>query len=313
MLNGSLRPISVLIVGDFLLDTYTIGSVRRISPEAPVPILEVKTLDYRPGGAGNVVLNLASLGARVFAAGRIGADPDGERLRESLSRENVDLTALLSTSHPKTPVKNRIVANGQQLLRIDSEVVAPLSPSFEESLLSHIDSLLPQIDIIALSDYGKGIATPTLTPRLITLAHNKKIPIIIDPKGRDFTKYRNATVIKPNLKEAYDAANLLPDQPLELVAERLLPFGFEHLLITRSEEGMTLFNHKCQRSDFPVRQREVKDVTGAGDTVLAVLSIALGNGLDIGAAIHLANCAAGLVIERFGCAQVTLKELELIV
>lgn len=309
MLAGNpLRSVSVLVVGDFLLDTYTTGTVRRISPEAPVPILEVTALDSRPGGAGNVVLNLASLGARVFAAGRIGVDADGERLLAALSGANTDLSALLPSKHPKTPVKNRLVANGQQLLRVDSEVITPITPAFEESLFSHLSPLLSKIDIIALSDYGKGIATPTLLARLIETARTRNIPIIIDPKGRDFAKYRNATIIKPNLKEAYDAANLTYDQPLELVAERLLPLGFDHLLITRSEEGITLFT-KNVRKDFPVRLREVKDVTGAGDTVLAVLSVALGNGLSIEDAIPFANCAAGLVIERLGCAQVTLEEL----
>ena len=306
MLTGD---VSVLVVGDFLLDTYTIGQVRRISPEAPVPVLEVTSLDYRPGGAGNVVLNLASLGARVFAAGRIGADGDGEKLTAALSKHNINLRALLPTQHPKTPVKNRIVANGQQLLRVDSEVIVPLQAAFEQELLSRIDALLPDIDIIALSDYGKGIATPTLTAHLTAAARKKNIPLIVDPKGRDFTKYRNATMIKPNLKEAYEAANLTYDQPLELVAERLLPLGFDHMLITRSEEGMTLFDAALTRRDFPVRQREVKDVTGAGDTVLAVLSIAMGNKIPLSEAIHLANNAAGLVIERLGCAQITLEEL----
>jgi D-glycero-beta-D-manno-heptose-7-phosphate kinase len=307
MLIGKTQ-VSILVIGDFLLDTYTRGHVHRISPEAPVPVLEVHSEDARPGGAGNVVLNLTKLNARVFAAGRVGTDSQGTQLMDYLAHEQVDLTALFPSSEP-TPVKNRLIAESQQLLRVDREMIAPLSPALEQRLLKQIDQILPHVDVIALSDYGKGVITVSLCTSVMKMAKTASIPLIADPKGRDFTKYRGATILKPNLKEAYDAAHLPLQAPLEEVAKRLLSFELEHLLITRSEAGMSLFSSDASRHDFPTHAREVKDVTGAGDTVLAVLSFALAHRLDIHSAIRLANRAASIAVQRIGCAQVTLEEI----
>ena len=306
MLSGN--RIDILVVGDFLLDTYTTGLVRRISPEAPVPVLEVKKQESQPGGAGNVVLNLSKLGANVYAAGRIGSDVNGTQLIDVLVRQGVNIEALFSSSEP-TPVKNRLISESQQLLRVDWETITPLSPAFEDQLLHHLLPLIPQMDVIALSDYGKGVVTDSLSAALIFAAKEASVPLIVDPKGRDFSKYRGATILKPNTKEAYDAANLPTTASLEQVAERLLNLELDHLLITRSEAGMSLFSSDQSRRDFPTHSREVKDVTGAGDTVLAVLSFALAHRLDIESAIRLANRAAGIVVQRLGCAQVTLKEI----
>jgi D-glycero-beta-D-manno-heptose-7-phosphate kinase len=169
---------------------------------------------------------------------------------------------------------------------------------------------MADVQIIAVSDYGKGFLSPRLLSGLIEVARQKGIPVIVDPKGDDFSKYSGADIIKPNLSEAYAAAKLSSDAPLDLVAERVLARGeFEHLIITRSEAGISLFDRAGQRQDFPVRSREVKDVTGAGDTVLATLSASLANGLDLRSALHLSNVAAGIAIERLGCVRVTLADL----
>jgi D-glycero-beta-D-manno-heptose-7-phosphate kinase len=303
-------PVHVLVVGDFMLDTYTTGKVKRISPEAPVSILHVQKEESRPGGAGNVVLNLISLGAKVIAVGRVGFDTAGEELRSALEEEGANTEALLIQKGFRTPVKNRLIADAQQVLRVDTETISLIPEHLEQAIAEKIPQLLDQVQIVAISDYGKGFLSPSLLTYLIEAARSKKIPIIVDPKGNDFLRYRGATVIKPNLGEAYAAAKLPPEMPLEMAAKAILKMvQVEMLLVTRSEEGISLFHKNGESFDFPVRSKEVKDVTGAGDTVLAIISFALANGLDIKYAAQMANIAAGIAIERLGCARINLSEL----
>ena len=303
-------PVRVLVIGDFMLDTYTAGKVKRISPEAPVSVLHVQKEESLPGGAGNVVLNLISLGAKVIAVGRVGFDAAGDELRDSLEREGVDIDNLLLQKGYKTPVKNRLIADAQQILRVDFESLSPLPGQLEEEVLERFPLLMEKIQIIAISDYAKGFLSPSLLQKIIQMASSKGIPVIVDPKGNDFSKYSGATVIKPNLSEAYAAAKLPPEASLDQVAASVLQScGVEMLIVTRSEAGISLFNKAGQRFDFPVRSKEVKDVTGAGDTVLSMISIALANQLDIKYAAQLANIAAGMAIERLGCARINLSEM----
>jgi rfaE bifunctional protein kinase chain/domain len=304
------RPFKALVIGDFLLDRYTTGRVGRISPEAPVPVMEVFSEESKAGGAGNAALNLIALGGFIFAMGRIGPDARGSELKERLDQKGVDTSSLFIEKQYKTAVKNRFIADSQQLLRVDFETVCPLEPETEQAALEQLKRLVPLVDVIALSDYGKGFLSDALIQSAIALGKHFKIPTIIDPKGLDFFKYRGATILKPNLSEAYAAAKMPRTASLDLVARQLLELSqVEYLLITRSEAGISLFNQEGQRTDFPVRSKEVKDVTGAGDTVLAVMSLALAHQLDLPFAIHLANIAAGLSIERLGCAQIYLSEI----
>jgi D-beta-D-heptose 7-phosphate kinase/D-beta-D-heptose 1-phosphate adenosyltransferase len=304
------RPVKVLVVGDFMLDTYTTGKVRRISPEAPVSVLNVQKEESRPGGAGNVVLNLISLGAQVSAIGRIGEDRAGELLSNALEKEGVSIQGLLVQKGFKTPVKNRLIADSQQVLRVDFEEISPIPESLEHAIVEKLPDFLEGVQIVALSDYGKGFLSRSLLMAIIETAKEKKIPIIVDPKGDDFSKYQGATVIKPNLSEAYAAAKLSFEVSLDQVAKSILSnTHVEMLLVTRSEAGMSLFTREGLRFDFPVRSKEVKDVTGAGDTVLAMISAALANGWDIKYGAQLANIAAGIAIERLGCARINLSEL----
>lgn len=307
---NSFRPFRVLVLGDFMLDTYTTGRVKRISPEAPVPIMEVIRRESRPGGAGNVVLNLTTLGARVFAVGRIGADGEGRSLKGRLDEEGADTQGLLVEPNYQTPVKNRLIGDSQQLLRVDFETISPLQADLEEQVIEKLKELIPQVQIVALSDYGKGFLTNRLIATALKIAKEANIPSIVDPKGSDFTKYKGATLLKPNLSEAYAAAKMTHQTPLDQVASHLLAISsVELLLITRSEAGMSLFDAEKRRADFPVRSKEVKDVTGAGDTVLSIICLGLANGLDMHVSAQLANIAAGISIERLGCVQVTLSEL----
>lgn len=312
-LSGMLNrfaPVRVLVIGDFMLDTYTTGKVKRISPEAPVSVLHVQKEESRPGGAGNVVLNLISLGADVVAVGRIGDDIAGKELREALEKERADINNLVLQKKYKTPVKNRLIADAQQILRVDFETVQPLPEDLEQQIIEKLSSLIDSVQIIAISDYGKGFLSRQLLKKTIEVAKKKGIPVIVDPKGDDFSKYYGATVIKPNLSEAYAAAKLASEAPLDQVASVILKnCGVEMLIVTRSESGMSLFNTAGQQFDFPVRSKEVKDVTGAGDTVLSMISVALANQMDIKYAAQLANIAAGMAIEKLGCARINLSEM----
>ena len=303
-----LKPFRAMVLGDFLLDTYTTGIVRRISPEAPVPILEVKQEDARPGGAGNVALCLKALGAHVSCVGRVGPDLHGDKLKDLLS---MDHSLVLTEKGYITPVKNRLIANSQQLMRIDREKVTPLDPHLEAYIVQELEAKIAQMDVVAISDYGKGFLTKTLLESVISIAKEKKVPVIVDPKGIDFSKYRGATLIKPNLSEAYLAAKMDESTALTEVAKALFEDADpQHLLITRSEAGLSLFSKEGIQQNFPVISREVKDVTGAGDTVLSTICLGMANGLDLSSTLRLANIAAGIVIEKLGCCQVTIKEIQ---
>lgn len=312
-LTGTISRLSsrkILVVGDLMLDTYTIGKARRISPEAPVAVIQVLREENRPGGAGNVVLNLISLGAKVSLVGRIGSDSASDTLREALLQENVDVRGLFVQYGFSTPLKNRVIADNQQIVRVDYEQVVPLPEMLEQQIVESLPMLMEDIEAVAISDYGKGFLSRTLLSAIMELAKQKNIPVITDPKGIDFTKYNGTTVIKPNLSEAYAAAGLLPDASLDLAAHKILQLAnAQTLMVTRSEAGISIFHRHGERNDFPVRVREIKDVTGAGDTVLAMLTYATANGLNIAEAAQLSNVAAGLAIERFGCARITLSEL----
>ncbi|HAB99029.1 MAG TPA: HldE protein [Parachlamydiales bacterium] len=304
------HPFTALVIGDFFFDTYITGRVKRISPEAPVPVLEVLKQESRPGGAGNVVLNLAAIGAHVFAIGRMGHDAEGQQLKCRLQADGADVSAFVIQPAYQTPVKHRFIADSQQLLRVDFETVDPLPRELEEAVLLQLPSMIQRSQIVAISDYGKGFLTRHLISQTIEMAKKAGVPVIVDPKGLDFTKYRHATVLKPNASEAYAAANMASSSSLDAVAQHLLDLSqVDKLLITRSEAGMSLFESGKARKDFPVRSREVKDVTGAGDTVLSFICLALANGLNVDEAAQLANIAACISVERLGCVQVTLAQL----
>jgi len=303
----------VLVVGDLILDTYTIGKCHRISPEAPVPVVRVDDEDHRPGGAGNVMLNLLSLGCNVVAMGRVGNDAAGKKLLQGLEGEGVDVSGIVEQEDWPTPVKNRIIAGHQQIVRVDREVVTPMAVEVEESVIDALPLLMDRIDIVAISDYAKGTLSTTLLQRVIEAARRRSLPVIADPKGVDFAKYSGVHVLKPNNAEAMLAAGLETDASIDDVAKAIMSKTVvEWLMITRSEAGISLFSDGgFERRDFPVVAREVKDGTGAGDTVLAMLTAALANGFGMIEAIELSNVAAGIAIERLGCARITLSELAL--
>jgi D-glycero-beta-D-manno-heptose-7-phosphate kinase len=312
MLTGVLGRLDrqrILVIGDLMLDRYTIGVVRRVSPEAPVTILQVQREESRPGGAGNAILNFLSLGQEVVAVGRTGADREGEELRRGLEQAGADLRGIVIQPGYQTPLKNRLVAANQQIIRVDLETIEPLPEYFCTQLADQLPELLIGVTAVAISDYGKGLLTRVLLARVIGLARERGIPVIVDPKGRDFSPYAGATLIKPNLAEAIEASGI-HGESLERVANRLFAItSADYLMITRSEEGVSLFGRDGQSHYFPARIREVRDVTGAGDTVLAVVAAAMANGLPTEAAAELANIAGAIAVSQFGCARVSLSDL----
>jgi rfaE bifunctional protein kinase chain/domain len=305
-----LKKIKALIIGDFMVDKYTIGKIKRISPEAPVSILHSYEEKDLPGGAGNVVMNFLSMTAKVVALGRIGEDIEGERLINNLKDAGADISYMIKEPNYITPVKNRLIADNQQIIRVDKENISNLDKTLEDKIVSILPTLLEEIEIIAISDYGKGFLSDRLLREIISLSKKKNIPVIVDPKGLDFAKYKGATIIKPNQSEAYAAAKLDESKPIEEVAKVLLDITeAEKLLITRSKDGISYFDRKNNCYNFPVHSKEVKDVTGAGDTVLAMISIAIASGIGMDLACNVANIAASIVIERVGCSRITLYDL----
>ena len=312
-LTGSfsrLSSVKIAVIGDFMLDTYTIGKARRISPEAPVAVVNVLSEEQRAGGAGNVVLNLLSMGASVLAIGRIGDDSAGKVLNGIFVSEGLSTAGFFVQPGYQTPVKNRIIAENQQIVRVDHEKTSHLCESVEQRVIEALPQLLDGIEVIAISDYAKGFLSRSLLAAVINYAQKRKCIVIADPKGLDFSKYNGATIIKPNLSEVYAAANLPHDAPIEHAAAKVLEIGNAPILmVTRSEAGISVFYRHGERFDFPVDVHEVKDVTGAGDTVLAMLACALASGLDIREAAPLCNIAASIAIERLGCARISLSDL----
>lgn len=307
---NSLQPKTVLVAGDLMLDRYTFGRAKRISPEAPVPVVFVEREEERAGGAGNVVVNLLSMGMRVICLSRIGDDYAGRQLKESLEAEGADVSALFSENGYSTPHKTRVIASSQQIVRIDYEPPKSLSSALEAEVIRSIDKLVAAADLVAISDYAKGFLTVPVLAALIDAANKKGIPVISDPKGTDFTRYRGSTILKPNLSEAIQSAPASCKTLLDVSRHIFSTVAVETLLITRSEAGISLFYPDSRQEDYPVlAPREVKDVTGAGDTVLAMLACALANGLSLKEATQLANIAAQVAVEKVGCHRVTLAEV----
>lgn len=311
-LVDALAEQTALIVGDIMLDEYIWGDMTRISPEAPVPVVRTRQRTYRPGGAANVAANVAALGGIPFLAGIIGADEFADPLREAFAQAQVQWTAgILQTPDRATTVKTRIVAQQQQVLRLDKETSAPLTRAQEEALLDWCATQMRTARVCILSDYAKGVISPRLAQAVIQRAHEQQLPIVADPKGRDFAKYNGATVVTPNLAEATLAASSASSpSDLDDSARQLLEIiGGANLLLTRGAEGMTLYAPNASAVHIPAHTRAVYDVSGAGDTVVAILALALAAGADVTQAAQLANFGAGLVIGKFGTATISRAEL----
>lgn len=306
--------VKVLVVGDIMLDRYWWGSVSRISPEAPVPVVHLDKTSLIAGGAANVAVNVSGLGAEAFLVGVVGNDESAGIFPEILKFSKVSSDYLVRSIDRQTTVKTRVVAHSQQVVRIDQETKQSLSIEDEEKVWGKIENLFEWIDIVIISDYAKGVLTENLLSRLITKAIDCNKHILVDPKGKNYHKYKSATILTPNRREAAEACNLEEDekQTIEIAGKHLLnELNLEALLITKGEEGMTLFQKKSEPLNLPAMARDVYDVTGAGDTVIATLAVGMGAGATIAEASNLANIAAGLVVEQIGTTSIKFEELKL--
>ncbi|HSR67861.1 MAG TPA: D-glycero-beta-D-manno-heptose-7-phosphate kinase [Acidobacteriota bacterium] len=301
----------ILVAGDIILDRFVWGSVERISPEAPVPVIEVKRESVHLGGAANVACNLAALGARPRLVGLVGDDSPAKQLRRELQAQNIDDGGLLVDDQRRTTTKTRIIAGHQQVCRADREDRLPARGSLLADLTATCRKYLDECQAVVLSDYAKGALVPELVRLLIEQAGEEGRYLAVDPKSSDFSIYRGASIITPNQKEAEAAAGMpiLDEDSLLRAGDRLRQeAGLGALLITRGEEGMTYLDARSQ-VHIPTVAREVYDVTGAGDTVIAVFALAIACDAHPVQAAQLANHAAGIVVGKLGTAQVSPDEL----
>lgn len=301
----------ILVVGDLMLDRYVWGRVERISPEAPVPVVEVVKETVHLGGAANVAYNLAVLKARPLLVGVVGRDEAGDRLVEELHRQEISSEGIVRDKGRSTTIKTRIIAHNQQVCRTDREDKTPLSQGTVDQMRTAYQPLLEQAKGMILSDYGKGALSEALVVELIQEARRTKKFLAVDPKAGDFSVYRGASIVTPNKKEAVRASGveIVDEASFIQAGEKLLEVtASDYLLITRGEEGMTLFDGK-EHSHIPTVAREVFDVSGAGDTVIASLTLAVAAGASILDAAILANHAAGVAVGKLGTAAASGEEI----
>lgn len=301
----------ILVIGDLMIDHYLWGGCERISPEAPVQVVDIARETTVLGGAGNVINNLISLGAHVRVGGVIGDDENGEELCTMLQSIGVDAAGLVIQNGRKTSKKSRIIASNQQILRYDKESKEAITTMSERKIVSYVIDMIDSCDIVILSDYGKGVITDAVAGGIIAAAKVAGKKVLVDPKGKDYRKYRGAYLLTPNKKEASEATGIVINDDSTL-RQALLSLkktcNLECSMITLSEDGIAIYDETMRR--FPTVAKEVYDVTGAGDTVIASLSYALASGLGIDEAAPFANHAAAVVVGKIGSATVTLDEID---
>jgi D-glycero-beta-D-manno-heptose-7-phosphate kinase len=301
-----------------MLDRYTFGSVSRISPEAPVPVLEIENEQARLGGAANVGHNILALGATPLMLGVVGDDPSGFTLKGIFTDLGFPLEGVVTDKARPTTVKTRIIAGSQQMLRIDHEMKRDISSETEDKLLGILEDNIGSLDGIILEDYNKGVVTRSVIKRAIELGKKNGVPVLVDPKMQNFFEYQGATVFKPNRKEVEDALGIQIDSDEEIIAAGMLlleRLNAENVLLTLGEKGMMLFERIAsdgtdgEPSKIPTMARQVADVSGAGDTVIATLAVCLACGMSVRESAVIANRAAGLVIEELGIVPIYGKQL----
>ena len=311
-LKSDYRP-RIMVIGDLILDEYIWGSVSRISPEAPLPILETKSENLTLGGAANVANNLVAIGCKVHLVGAIGNDEKGDKLLSLIEEKKISSKGIFRFVYRPTTSKIRVIGHNQQILRIDKEDNRPITEETENKIIKFINKTLPDMDIVICSDYRKGILTEKVFSATTHRANNSKKRVLVDPKSSNFELYRGATIITPNQFEVEKAVPIKIQDKIDLdrAAEYLLNLTHaEVILITRGKDGMTLYPNKEKPIDIPTQAKEVFDVTGAGDTVVSILAMALAIGFNYQDSAWLSNIAASIVVGKIGTAVVTLPEID---
>ena len=307
-LLSRIRGKKVLVVGDLMIDEYIWGAVERVSPEAPVPVVGVKGQTLRLGGAANVANNILGLGGAVQLCGVVGDDQMGRWLLNDLEKKGVGVRGVITVRGRPTTVKTRVMAHEQQVVRVDKEVTTPIERADEKVLLASAGSLMADCGCVVISDYAKGVMTTTLIRDLIMMSREEGMPVAVDPKVVHFPMYKNVTVLTPNLIETSAGSGVRIDG-----LENLLKAGrkifeklkCEHLIVTRGEQGMTVFEGNGKVTHLPADSLQVYDVTGAGDTVISTVALGIASGLTMLEAAYLANVAAGVVVGEMGTVAVS--------
>lgn len=308
----AMRGQRVLVVGDVMLDEFLWGRVKRISPEAPVPVVEVTDQSFHLGGAGNVASNVRALLGEAALVGVVGQDDAARRVRDRLAALAIEDHLVATDATRPTTVKTRIIAHNQQVVRADREAAEDIPDALEQELLLRIGEALPRCRVLVVSDYQKGVVTQRVMRAAVQAARRRRIPVLVDPKVRHFPLYRGATVLTPNLMEAEQATGLRirGDHELLGAGQKILrSVGCRAALVTRGEHGMSLFQEGHAPVHIPTAAREVYDVTGAGDTVIATLALALAAGASLSEGAMLANYAAGVVVAKLGTATASPEEV----
>lgn len=304
--------LKIAVIGDLMVDEYIWGDVQRICPEAPVQVVDVIKEEFVLGGAANVVNNLCSLGCKVSVISVVGNDENASILKELLKKIDCDTKGLYIEKGRKTTLKTKIIAVNQQVLRIDKETRDLLSEEYERKILDFIKKGISNYDAILVSDYGKGIITKRIIQGVVEIANKNSIPVIVDPKGKDFLKYKNATVVKPNKKECEIAAgvSITDKNSFNKAGKKLLnSLNLEALIVTAGAEGIVIFEKGKEPLYLSTEAKEIYDVTGAGDTVLATLGLGIASGLSYAESAKLSNIAAGIVVGKVGTSSISQDEI----
>ncbi|MDA3860494.1 MAG: D-glycero-beta-D-manno-heptose-7-phosphate kinase [Melioribacteraceae bacterium] len=311
-IKNHFKNFNVAIIGDMMLDGYLWGDVNRISPEAPVPIVEIENEFFRFGGAANVALNISKLGGNAIPFGLLGDDQNAAIFKELVKKDNMNANFLLHDSSRPTTTKTRVISSDQQIVRIDKESKQRISDEMEDQLFNSLKTNINIIDAIILEDYNKGVLSETLIEKIIDLANSENRVITVDPKFKNFFNYKNVTVFKPNLKETEDSfgIKIQSKDDIENIGFKLLEkIKSKYLLLTLGADGMAIFEHGKAMQIIPTKARKVLDVSGAGDTVISTLTVALLAGASILEATYLANYAGGLVCEEAGVLPIEFDKL----
>ncbi len=307
------QKVRALVIGDLMIDEYLWGSVDRISPEAPVMVVSVDKETHTLGGAGNVINNLKAMGAKVEAVGLSGTGSAGKMIFEKLETLGIPTDGIISESDRPTTRKTRVVASNQQVLRIDREIKKKITPDSFDKLVKIIERKIPEVDVIILSDYDKGLITGTLVKEIVRLAEKNRVMVLADPKALDFSKYEKVSILTPNRKEASIAAHMdiRSNEDLIKAGQKIMAIArLEKLLITCGKDGMMLFETGAAPFAIASKARQVFDVSGAGDTVIALLGLGLATGASFRDSAKVANEAAGIVVAKVGTATASIDELK---
>ncbi len=311
-IKNSFSGLKIAVVGDMMLDSYFRGDVKRISPEAPVPVVEVENEFYRFGGAANCALNIQKLGGNPLPIGVIGYDNDGTIFRSLITETSISSDGIIMDETRPTTSKTRVIAHSQHVVRIDKESKQYINKEIQKKIFSFIESHISELDGIILQDYNKGVLTPWLIEKIIELANLNKVLITVDPKFNNFFNYKNVTVFKPNRKEAEDVLGMKirNDEDITIAGNKLLEkLNAKNILLTLGESGIAVFEKDKTEKRMPTKARHVADVSGAGDTVISTLTMALAAKANIFESSYLANYAGGLVCEEVGIVPIDKEKL----